>query len=361
MAKRIVCFHLFNDYSGSPKVLHNLLSGLLDRGYKIDLVTTQGGVLDRLDSPNLQRHTYSYAFSINPIVTMARYTWAQIITFVMALRYAFRKDTIFYINTILPLGPALAGRLTGKRVIYHYHENAFVKGSFYRTLAKAMQRLAHNIICVSSYQASYLSRKKNVDIIPNALPEEFVSRLRPDPSSAFDRHTILMLSSLKAYKGTHIFIRLASALPQFRFVLVINDTIEAIDSWIEAGSIAIPANLTIHPRTSDVVPFYNNSSLVVNLSDPRLFIETFGLTALEAMSCALPVIVPTQGGIAEMVSDNVNGFKIDCNDTQLLNQTITTLLTDRKNYERIAGNALAYSRSFSRDAMIERICNVLEK
>lgn len=361
MAKRIVCFHLFNDYSGSPKVLHNLLSGLLGRGHNIDLITTRGGVLDQLDSPNLQRHTYSYAFSTNPIVTMVRYTWAQIVTFFIALRYAFSKDTIFYINTILPVGPALAGRLTGKRVIYHYHENAFVKGAFYRTLAKAMQRLAHHIICVSSYQASYLSRKKNVEIIPNALPEEFIARLRPDISAAFDRHTVLMLSSLKAYKGTHIFISLATSLPQFRFVLVINDTPEAIESWIEAESITLPSNLAIHPRTSDVAPFYNDSSLVVNLSDPRLFIETFGLTALEAMSCALPVIVPTQGGIAEMVTDNVNGFKIDCQDTQLLNQTITTLLTDRKIYEKIAGNALAYSRSFSREAMIGRICNVLEK
>ena len=32
-------------------------------------------------------------------------------------------------------------------------------------------------------------------------------------------------------------------------------------------------------------------------------IETFGLTALEAMAFGLPVIVPTVGGIAEMVEE----------------------------------------------------------
>jgi len=361
MPKRIVCFHLFNDFSGSPKVLHDVLAGLLEQGYEIDLVTTRGGVLDQLDSPHLKRHTYRYRFSTNPAITMARYLWAQTLTFCKALRYTFDKDTIFYINTILPLGPALAGKLTGKRVIYHYHENAFVKGAFYMTLAKAMQKLARRIICVSSYQKSYLSRQKDVEVIPNALSPEFLSRLSPDPSAAFDRHTVLMLSSLKAYKGTHIFIRLASLMPQFKFVLVINDTPEAIDTWITSESIKIPSNITIHPRSSDVARFYNTSSLVVNLSDPRLFIETFGLTALEAMSCALPVIVPEKGGIAEMVTDEVNGFKIDCNDTQLLQHTINTLLSDREEYLTIAGNALAYSRSFSRDAMIERICNVLEK
>ncbi len=361
MPKRIVCFHLFNDFSGSPKVLHDVLAGLLEQGYEIDLVTTRGGVLDQLDSPHLKRHTYRYKFSTNPAITMARYLWAQTLTFCKALRYIFDKDSIFYINTILPLGPALAGKLTGKRVIYHYHENAFVKGAFYMTLAKAMQKLARRIICVSSYQKSYLSRQKDVEVIPNALSPQFLSRLQPDPSAAFDRHTVLMLSSLKTYKGTHIFIRLASLMPQFKFVLVINDTPEAIDTWIATESIKIPSNITIHPRSSDVARFYNTSSLVVNLSDPRLVIETFGLTALEAMSCALPVIVPEKGGIAEMVTDGVNGFKIDCNNTHLLQNTISALLTDREKYLTIAGNALDYSRSFSRNAMIERICNVLEK
>lgn len=361
MSKRIVCFHLFNDFSGSPKVLHDVLSGLLVHGYRIDLVTTRGGVLDKLNNPVLHRRYYRYRFSTSPVVTMARYTMAQILTFFIALRYAFCKDTIFYINTILPLGPAIAGRLTGKRVIYHYHENAFVKGAFYKSLAKAMQLLAHKIICVSSHQGSYLSRKKDVEIIPNALSPQFVSKLRPEPSAAFDRRTVLMLSSLKAYKGTHTFIHLAAMMPQFRFVLVINDTSDAINTWLNSEHIVIPDNITIHPRTSEVERFYNNSSLVVNLSDPRLFIETFGLTALEAMSGALPVIVPPKGGIAEMVTDNFNGFKIDCKDTQLLIQTISVLLTDRQTYERMAGNALTYSRSFSRDAMIEHICNVLEK
>jgi glycosyltransferase involved in cell wall biosynthesis len=34
------------------------------------------------------------------------------------------------------------------------------------------------------------------------------------------------------------------------------------------------------------------------LTNPKLAIETFGLTALESMSAGLPVIVPAQGGIA---------------------------------------------------------------
>ena len=235
--KHLVCFHLFNDYSGSPKVLKTVLDGLLGKGYAVDLVSSRGGILDELSHPALtRRFTYRYRFSDNPAVTLCRYAAVQLYTFFASFRYLFDTKAVFYINTILPVGPALAGWLMRKKVIYHYHENAFVKGRFYRLLAWAMQRLADEIICVSAYQASFLDRKERVKVVPNALPAEFAARLHPDPAQAFDRKTVLMLSSLKEYKGTREFIRLAAGLPQFRFVLVINDTQENIDKYLSSSA-----------------------------------------------------------------------------------------------------------------------------
>ena len=39
---KIVCFHLLNDYSGSPKVLRMVLLRLLGQNNKIDLITSNG-------------------------------------------------------------------------------------------------------------------------------------------------------------------------------------------------------------------------------------------------------------------------------------------------------------------------------
>lgn len=267
---------------------------------------------------------------------MLRYARVQLLTFFMALKYAFSRNTIFYINTLLPAGPAMAGRLTGKRVIYHYHENAFVKGTFYRTLAWLMQKLATRIICVSNYQASFLHRKEGVEVVPNELDKEFVAKLRPDIEAAFERKNVLMLSSLKGYKGTKEFIGLANALPEYRFTLVVNDTQAAIDNWLKRENPDMPDNLTIHSRAKDVTIFYNDASIVMNLSNPDLFVETFGLTALEAGACSLPVIVPTVGGIAELVEDGVNGYKIDCRDTERLILAIRSLLSNKELYRSIA-------------------------
>ena len=354
--KYIVCFHLFNDYSGSPKVLKMVLEGLLNKGYQVDLVSSKGGVLDELlHYKNLRKHSYGYKFSNNAAITMLRYMFVQIYTFFLAFRWLFIKDTVFYINTLLPIGPALAGRMMGKRVVYHYHENAFVKGAFYKTLAKGMQWLAHEIICVSRYQASFLKRTKGVTVVPNALSKQFTDRLLFDPDAALERKRVLMLGSLKLYKSPLEFIELANRLSQYAFDLVVNDTQENIDGFIADHSISTPSNLTIYPRQSEVVPFYNQASIVLNLSNRQQVVETFSLTALEAMSAGLPVIVPTEGGIAEMVEDGANGYRIDVQELNKIGQQINSILSDKALYLSLAANAFDYSQKFSEEQMITSI------
>lgn len=357
--KRLAVFHLLNDFSGSPKVLKSVLQGLLDKGYNVDLYTSIGGALDAMSHPGLTRHSYSYNFSSNGIITLVRYALIQILTFIKALRYAFNTNTSFYINTILPVGPALAGKLMGKKVVYHYHENAHIKSRFYRMLASVMEKLADEIICVSEYQSSFLKRKRNVTVIPNALPLDFISRLIPNTEAAFKRKSVLMLSSLKGYKGTSTFLEIASQLTQFKFILVINDTKEDIDRWIESEHIKVTDNVEIYPRAADVTQYYNKASLVVNLSNPDLFIETFGLTALEAMTAGLPVIVPLVGGIAEMVENGINGYKIDCKDNKRLLSTISDILTDRARYFKLSANSLMISQKFDVNSSVKKISELL--
>lgn len=326
--KRLICFHLFNDFSGSPKVLRMVLGGLLESAerrvesgelrvesgkVRVEIVTSKGeGALSDLDGrKGVRMHRYAYRFSENGAVTMLRYSWVQLYIFCLSFRYLLSRKTVFYINTILPVGAALAGRLMGKRVVYHYHENASAKGAFYRLLAKAMQGLASEIVCVSAYQRSFLKREQGVTVVPNAVSEAFVKQLKPNPQEAFGRKRVLMLGSLKRYKGTQEFVELAGRMKDYAFELVLNETQENIDAYWKESGMTQPENLTVHARQKDVAPFYNRASVVLNLTNKNMAIETFGLTAIEAMSAGLPVIVPTVGGIAEIVEDGVNGYKTD--------------------------------------------------
>lgn len=361
--KKIICFHLYNDFSGSPKVLMYILEKMLAHGYNVILLTSSKiGILSVLrGSNNFNLYAYRYIFSKNHIVEILKYCTIQFYTFLWSFRYAFKKDVVFYINTILPVGAAIAGKIMCKKVVYHYHENAFVKGMAYKILCRLMEVVATDIICVSDYQKSFLKRKERVHVVPNALPESWIQETRIlDYEVSFNYKTILMLSSLKEYKGTYEFIKLATELQQYQFILVINDIKDNVDNYLRIRKIVTPINLHIHYRQSDVIPFYRHSSIVLNLSNKCMVIETFGLTALEAMSFGLPVIVPTVGGIAELVTDGINGYKIDVQDLDKIKKTINMLLSDKMLYKKLFNNALDVSQKYSLDKQVNSIEKIIE-
>lgn len=359
--KRVVCFHLLNDFSGSPKVLRLVLDGLLKKGINIELLTSNGcGALSDLEQyKQIRLYKYKYTFSINPITTLIRYIVLQFYTFFFSFRYLFAKDIVFYVNTILPIGAALAGKLMGKTVVYHYHENASTKSKFYRLLAVLMQLLASKIICVSEYQRAFLHRKKEVYVVPNAVPAGFLSQLKSNSREAYNRKCILMLGSLKHYKGTLEFIELARRLPQYRFELVLNENSENIVRFWRENQVGALKNLIVHSRQDNVAPFYNHASLVLNLSNKKLFVETFGMTALEAMSAGLPIIVPTVGGIAEMVENGVNGYKIDVQELDAIEEKICLMLENYELYNRLSEGALSTSQRYSEEVMIGQIFDII--
>lgn len=359
---KLVCFHLFNDFSGSPKVLRMVLEGLVNHGIAIDVVTSrgEGALSDLAGLEGMRISRYAYRFSDNGLVTMMRYCWVQLYIFLFSFRYLPSRETVFYINTILPVGAALAGRLMGKRVVYHYHEDAGTKGAFYQVLAWCMQKLASEIICVSEYQRSFLKRQEGVRVVPNAVPETFVKQLNPNPEEAFERKRVLMLGSLKQYKGTHEFVELAARMKNYAFELVLNETPENIAAFWKDSGMTQPENLSVYPRQNNVAPFYNRASVVLNLSNKNLFIETFGLTALEAMSAGLPVIVPTVGGIAEMVEDGVNGYRIDVQDLDRIEVQIEALFSDWALYERLAHGALDRATLYREREMVNRIVEIID-
>ncbi len=361
--KKIVCFHLLNDYSGSPRVLEMILGELLDNAYSVDLITSlKCGALSNLSCyPKFRMFNNYYHFSRFKIITILRYTFTQLYTFFFAFRYCFKKDIVFYINTILPVGPALAAKIMCKKIIYHYHENAKSKGKIYQFLCKCMQLLADDIICVSAYQSLFLKRVDNVHVVPNAIPYVFLSDVEPDPKNSFAYQNVLMLSSLKEYKGLNEFVLLAQRMPKYKFTLVVNAFYDEIKHYINAKKLVIPANLSLYEKQQNVVTFYKTASIVLNLSNTDKFIETFGMTALEAMSAGLPVIIPKEGGIAEMIDEGINGFHIGVQDIDMIQSTIDKLLSDEKKYTFMSKQAYNKSLKYLPQQMMNSIINIIEK
>jgi N-acetyl-alpha-D-glucosaminyl L-malate synthase BshA len=74
--------------------------------------------------------------------------------------------------------------------------------------------------------------------------------------------------------------------------------------------------------------------------------ESFGLAALEAMACQLPVISSNSGGLPELNINGVTGFTSDVGNVDEMAKYAIELLTNDEMYQRFRANALARAEEF---------------
>ena len=338
-------------------MLSLIIKGLLIRGYQIDLYTSlnRSGFLSNIEG--VRSHCIYYEFSNNKIKTILFFIYAQIASFFSVFRYCFKKDVTVYLNTIYPFGAAIGAAVTGKTVIYHIHEKP-VKQSIISSFAMFIQaKSARKSIFVSRYlydNSSLNSHRK--ELVYNALSPEFTFRAEKFTRIGLPGN-ILMICSLRIYKGVFEFVEIATCLSKYKFTLVVNGTDDEIVSFFKG--VALPENLEIFSSKSDVHPYYEKAYLVLNLSIPTLWVETFGLTVLEAMTYGIPVIVPEVGGISELVDNGVEGFRVDARNKELLISKIRQLCSDKKEYMQFSANAKTKAAAFSYPEFIERIEKVI--
>jgi len=287
------------------------------------------------------------------------YLFCQLVLMFKIWKYA-KEDVVIYVNTLLPFGAAIIGKLMGKKVIYHIHETS-VKPAFLKSFLKWV---AKKTASEAIYVSNYLKDTEGLDgvsgqVIYNALTKEFIKtaqdyQLKKEKSENF---TALMLCSLKDYKGVKQYVALANSLPKINFELVLNATMEEIGIYF--GEIKIPNNLTMFPRQSNVHTFYNRSNLVINLSHPEQWIETFGMTLLEAMEYGIPTIAPPVGGPAEIVKDGITGYQIDQRKLGVLVNRIKTLANNNELYLELSKNARSAASQFNVEQLNGKVMKVV--
>lgn len=109
---------------------------------------------------------------------------------------------------------------------------------------------------------------------------------------------------------------------------------------------------------SDDVTFLgkqNEVGKLLSLSD--LFIlpsssESFGLVALEAMACGIPVISSNAEGIPEVNIDGYSGFTSDVGNVDEMAKNALFLLHDPKAYQTFRNNARMQASKFSLDKIL---------
>ncbi len=354
---KIFACHLQNDYSGSPKVLMQLLKGWTASGQEVHLLTGKNrkGFLSHIEGVNY--HYFWHQATPHKWLHLLYYCVSQLLLFVQLWRIVSKEDVI-YINTVLPFGAALLGKLFGCRVFYHVHETSVQPTMLHRFLLGTVRWTATEVICVSKYLAAQEDyADKPVHILPNAIEPSFLATAKTFQKEFTSSQNILMVCSLKDYKGVKEFVKLAAHHPKYQFRLVLNASKEDIDLYF--AEIEVTANLAIFPTQTNLHTFYQWAAVIVNLSRPDGWIETFGLTIIEGMAYGLPAIVPPVGGITELIDEGVNGYQIDCRDTALLNRKLCQILDHPAAYDRMSAQAMNRIAQFQEGRFIQKNLELL--
>lgn len=342
MNNNILYFHHYNDYSGSTKVLADILSSTYNSMDDLLVITdnTKQGFLSDIGVKMINVPILRIGGRAVPVISQI--LWI-LIGIIKTIKYGKKYDT-FYINTIIPMYAALGGRLMNKYIIYHIHEKYVNKSLKSRMAEYVFNHVKAERRFVSNYVGSMYKPKEGCvsTIQYNKLSRSFVDRVKIKPFEQRSLNKIIMIASLQKAKGVDNMVKIAYLMPELHFDLILSATEEKIKSYFKTP---LPSNLNILPSQSDIQPFLYNSDLLLNLSIPNLWIETFGMTIIEGMAYGLPSIVPNVGGPKELVENGYNGYSIDVSDVNLVVNKIRESLQP-ENYNKMSNNALIRVRQF---------------
>ena len=118
----------------------------------------------------------------------------------------------------------------------------------------------------------------------------------------------------------------------------------------EAAKLGVQRDVRFAGRVDNVADMLRGGDLFLLPSET----ESFGLAALEAMACGVPVIASRVGGIPEVVTEGAAGFLAGVGDVETMTERAIEVLRDAARLDEMRRGAVARARDFSADRVVPR-------
>ncbi len=199
--------------------------------------------------------------------------------------------------------------------------------------------------------------RKEIGVIPNFVDTGVFARM-PDGAAIReqlglgDEKICIHISNFRPVK------RIGDVLGAFRTIagrlsatlLLVGDGPERSEAeeWVRKQGIA--DRVRFLGKIDDIVPLLSVSDLMLMPSSG----ESFGLAALEAMACGVPVIVTTAGGFPEFIRDGEHGFLVETGDVERMSEKGLSVLADVGVWKEFSENCVRQARNYHISGLVER-------
>ena len=185
-------------------------------------------------------------------------------------------------------------------------------------------------------------------VIPNFVNmKQFCPQL---PEQSRSRPRLVHISNFRPIKNpqaiAQIFIALRQQLDAELWLIGSGPELPAVQSLLEKSEYS--DDVHFWGIQADVASFLQQTDLMLVTSRQ----ESFGVAALEAMGCGVPVLATNVGGLPELVIDGVCGALFSLADLDMAANTAIALLTDHDRYQQLRQGAIAQAQKYDQNRII---------
>ena len=197
------------------------------------------------------------------------------------------------------------------------------------TVSQSLREATRRELCV----------RRDIEVIPNFLDcrmyrRRSVAALRqrfaPDESTRLVIHVSNFRPVKRIDAVMEIFARISRHVPAR--LLLVGDGPELGTAYRLGRELNVSHLIEALGNQEDIIPLLSVSDVFLLPSEQ----ESFGLAALEAMACGVPVVASRVGGLPEVIEHGVTGFLHAPTDIDAMASSALTLLTDRDLHARVA-------------------------
>lgn len=309
------------------------------------------------------------------LARLKSFSGSFVLTKAIALAMWRRRPELVWVQYMTPtLLPILISRFFTHKLVAVVHVSArHYSSNGLRRLRWLAGWWCNQLICVSQTTAQGILGKhptarlqKAVCVIPNALDMAEVSVATPrnwreELCIELDKTIIGFVGRLAANKGADVLLQAAELVnrdfPQVNWIIVGGgNEQEALKKQAIAAGLAEKVHF-LGPITRDMV-YSAIKGFDIAVVPSRE--EGFGLTALEAMACGVPLVASKVDALQEIVLDEKTGFLFSSENAYDLASKLCRLLASPDVGRKLTRAALEnVIRSYSTDRLADNIASML--